>query len=257
MQLVSVAAAAAMGAVVFWRFLKRQSRIAYRGGGGGRCPFCNRVGFRCSHLGIPYTRVLYGYGAGAKPDKCEGHGYGDGPLYLTGQKLLPVLEGPGVPTAPSALGMPESLEICAFLIGQHRAVMPCDAMRADVKAFIQELTRLKVELVESRIVKMPVPDWADKRDVDYRRYKKKLPLEWSITPQPELCEQLSHQLAQLPSLMRGPNCLNSWGFSMDDVVLLPQLRAFTCVKGVQWPAAVEKYLNIEATQMTDYRPHAL
>ena len=28
-----------------------------------------------SHYGISHTRVLYGYGAGAKPEKCEGHGY--------------------------------------------------------------------------------------------------------------------------------------------------------------------------------------
>ena len=47
-------------------------------------------------------------GAGAKPDKCDGHGYGEGPVHLTGKKMLPVLEGPGVPCAPAATGMPES-----------------------------------------------------------------------------------------------------------------------------------------------------
>ena len=52
-------------------------------------------------------------------------------------------------------------------------------------------------------------------------------------------------------------CLNSWGYSIDDVVLLPLLRVFTCVKGVELPPAVESYLFSGDKQMVDYRPHAL
>ena len=62
---------------------------------------------------------------------------------LTGQKMLPVLEGPGVPCAPGARGMPESMEICAFLIGRHQLVVPCESGREDVKKFTAELTALK------------------------------------------------------------------------------------------------------------------
>ena len=63
------------------------------------CPFCNRVEWLMQRHCLPYRRVLYGYGAGARPEKCDGHGYGEGPLHLTGKKMLPVLEGPGVPVA--------------------------------------------------------------------------------------------------------------------------------------------------------------
>ena len=38
----------------------------------------------------------------------DGARYGDGPVHLTGKKMLPVLEGPGVPCATGAAGMPES-----------------------------------------------------------------------------------------------------------------------------------------------------
>ena len=38
----------------------------------------------------------------------------------------------------------------------------------------QELTALKPALCEHRMVRMPIKDWADPRDVAYRRYKKKL-----------------------------------------------------------------------------------
>ena len=104
------------------------------------CPFCNRVEWLMQKHGLAYRRVLYGYGAGANPDKCEGHGYSEeGPLHLTGQKMLPVLEGPGVPCDVGRKGLPESMEICAFLIGEHKLVVPCETGRADLKRFTAEL----------------------------------------------------------------------------------------------------------------------
>ena len=105
---------------------------------------------------------------------------------------------------------------------------------------------------------MPILDWADKRDRDYRRWKKKLPLDPPpVVPQPELVVALNAKLAELPSLLKGRGCLNEWGWGIDDVVLLPLLRAFTVVKGAVFPPAVAAYMNIEATQMVDYRAHAL
>jgi hypothetical protein len=310
------------------------------------CPFCNRVEWLMQRHGLAYRRVLYGYGAGARPDKCDGHGYGEGPLHLTGQKMLPVLEGPGVPCtaghtamwktrsaqqtgsgsadwprlaeaagrpvldlALAALraswpkpicaaifrarckGLPESMEICAYLIGRHKLVVPCESGRTDLKRFTQELTELKPALCEHRMVRiapqplsmdicacalhrarrpidaharaqvrMPIEDWADQRDVAYRRYKKKLTPNMPpppVVPQPAQIAQLEAKLAELPPLLRGKGCANAWGWGMDDVVLLPLLRSFTCVAGVSWPAEVEAYLGIERTQMIDYRKHAL
>jgi len=222
------------------------------------CPFCNRVEWLMQRFGLQYKRVTYGYGAGADPAKCSGHGYGIGPTPLTGQKMLPVLQGPGVPCAPGATGMPESMEICAYLIARHQLVVPCESGRGDVKKFTAELTALKSELTEHRIVRMPIHDWADPRDVAYRRYKKKLPLVVPpVEAQPELLAQLNSKLSQVPALLHGRDCLNAWGWSMDDVLLLPLLRAFTSVKGAIFPPAVEAYLGVENTQMTDYRQHAL
>ena len=111
---------------------------------------------------------------------------------------------------------------------------------------------------EHRVVRMPIADWADPRDVAYRRFKKKLPIELPpVAAQPEQLAALNAKLAELPALLRGEGCANAWGWGMDDVVLLPLLRSFTCVAGVSWPAEVEAYLGIERTQMTDYRKHAL
>ena len=158
--------------------------------------------------------------------------------------------------------MPESMEICSFLIAQHGLVAPCDSGRDDVKKLTAELTAFKPSLVEDRVVKMPIEDWADPRDVAYRRYKKKLPIEVPPpTEQPELIAALNAKLAEVPALLKGNDkglpCLNAWGWGMDDVLFLPLLRAFTCVKGVVFPPVVDAYLNMEATQMSDYRKHAV
>ena len=46
------------------------------------------------------------------------------------------------------------MEICAFLIGQHKLVVPCESGRTDLKRFTQELTELKPALCEHRMVRM-------------------------------------------------------------------------------------------------------
>ena len=143
-------------AIVAGRRALRLWRVEYVLHVYDHCPFCNRVEWLMQRHGLAYRRVLYGYGAGAKPEKCEGHGYGEGPIHLTGQKMLPVLEGPGVPCAAGHTGLPESMEICAFLIGRHRLVVPCDSGRSDLKRFTAELTALKPALCEHRMVRMPM-----------------------------------------------------------------------------------------------------
>ena len=42
------------------------------------CPFCNRVEWLMQRHGLPYRREVYGYGAGARPEKCDGHGHRGG-----------------------------------------------------------------------------------------------------------------------------------------------------------------------------------
>ena len=46
------------------------------------------------------------------------------------------------------------MEICAFLIGRHKLVVPCESGRDDLKRFTQELTELKPALVEHRMVRV-------------------------------------------------------------------------------------------------------
>ena len=47
--------------------------------------------------------TFHGYGAGADPDKCDGHGYdtqSGGTVPIMGKKMCPVLCGENVPVRP-------------------------------------------------------------------------------------------------------------------------------------------------------------
>ena len=56
--------------------------------------------------------------------------------------------------------MPESMEICAFLIGQHRLVTPCESGRSALKRYMADLAALKPDLVEDRMVRLQATDSA-------------------------------------------------------------------------------------------------
>ena len=218
---------------------------------------------------IQFTRqVVYGYGSGALPKDCEGEGYdGDlNPRRLTGKKQLPVLEGPGVPTTVSdAIGMAESLEICSFLIARHELVLPCATGRSDVKGLVDYLLDKNVmnPLTLTRLTKMPVADWADPRDVSYHfwKHKKKGDLLQFDTPEQDAAAiaALNAKLAELPAMLQGEDCssINSWGWGMDDVLLLAWLRRLTCIKGVEFPQPVAAYLSGVGKQVVDYKKHAV
>ncbi|EJK65748.1 hypothetical protein THAOC_13365 [Thalassiosira oceanica] len=210
-------------------------------------------------------RLLSIAAAGALPEDCEGEGY-DGklnPRTLTGKKQLPVLQGDGVPTAPGAIGMPESLEICSFLIGRHGLSVPCATGRADVDAFVRSLLDKNVmnPLTLTRLTKMPVPDWDDPRDVSYHLWKhaKKGDLCAFESPREDAraIVALNEKLQELPALMLGDGCLNPWGWGMDDVILLPWLRRLTCIKGIEFPKGVETYMSAVGAQVVNYAQHAV
>ena len=68
---------------------------------------------------------------------------------------------------------------------------------------------------------------------------------------------LNAKLADLPAMMKGEGCLNSWGWGMDDVLLLAWLRRLTCIKGVGFPESIVAYMSTVGKQVVDYKQHAV
>lgn len=218
------------------------------------CPYCSRVELLMSKFKIPYERIVYGYGEGADPKACDGHGYGSGPVELTGKKMLPVLE------KDPSFRMPESLTICSFLVGEHGLVCPPDSGRDDIAAFSKGIKEAATALTRPRIVKMKVKDWADDRDVAYARWKyetkQNFDYQQALDGTPQHVDQVNAKLLELESLIHGEDSLNAWGFGMDDVILLPSLRLLTCVEGVVFPEKVASYMaaTLKESQLVEYTP---
>ena len=216
-------------------------------GGGGRltlhcydhCPYCIRVELTMGFLGLPYDRVVYGYGDASEDT---------GPKKLLGKKILPVLE------LEDGSMMMESLDIVAYLDG--RAGGPALAQLAPQTGRFKEwLARYKPVqrlLYRPRILKMPIRDWtADAaRDVGYARNKyEKQGFDYAAAEAgtPAQLEEVNALLLELDALLHpgagGGGAANAWGYSLDDVTLLPDLRTLTCVAGVAWPPRTRAWLE--------------
>jgi len=219
------------------------------------CPFCVRAELVLNWLGVKHERVLYNYGQGADPSKCDGNGYEptEGPVTLTGFKMLPVLEGEGVPIRGDMKGLPESLEICSYLVASvpGESVAPATG-RGDLDAWLKSFGPANGQLIKPRIIKVPVKDWEDPRDVAYSKWKytSKQGFDYAAAEAatPELLKEMATLLQDFEPLLRGTTsdgspCLNAWGLSMDDVLVLPLLRNLTCVAGIRWPAKVREYME--------------
>ena len=253
-----ITAASAAAALTLYA-LRRRRKPRYTLHYYDHCPFGHRVHILLHRFGIPYNKVIHGYGAGARPSENGGEGYGEGPRTLIGMKMCPILVGEGVPYPAGMSGLPESLEICSFLIAEHKLPVPCATGRGDVDKFIRELRECSDLLCLTRNPKMPVADWADPRDVSYYYFKKR---EHGLVPQSaaveaELMQKVNAKLTELVPMLRGANSLNAWGYGMDDVLLYPWLRRLTMIKGIVYPPAVRAYMANTTDELCDYSEHAL
>ena len=210
------------------------------------CPFCIRVELILSRLNVPYNRVVYGYGQGAGPEK-KGYDVTGGPVSLTGKKMLPVLEMDGRKYA-------ESLEIVDMVQSfSGSPSIPCAASPDRLKAWQRKFGDVKSALVRPRIVQLTnLADWSDPRDVAYAKNKyasKGFDYGEALSNSKKLKISATALLKELDeSVLAGgkdgtPVSINEYGWGIDDLCLLPDLRSLTVVKGVEWPVRVRRYLE--------------
>eukprot|EP01047_Picozoa_sp_COSAG01_P090172 COSAG01_NODE_22081_length_872_cov_2.116429_2_plen_118_part_00 len=100
---------------------------------------------------------------------------------------------------------------------------------------------------------MPIPDFADPRDIEYTRWthvRQGFDYSAAEAATPQLLAELHPLLDELAGMLRGRDAgrgdmptLNSWGVSIDDALVLPILRSLTCVRGIAWPPLVHEYVT--------------
>jgi len=209
------------------------------------CPFSIRVELALAFLGVSYKRVLYGYGDV------------EGPTALCGKKQLPVMEYMRTYTE-------ESLDIIDMVDTNtvHRSIPP-KTDRDDLCMWSKEVKTIRQNLCRPRKIKLPIRDWADKRDIRYakRKWEKQgFNLKEALARTPELLTDINELLEQFnDKILYDEHSVNEFGFGMDDILLIPDLRTLTCVKGIKWPKKVRKYLQnaFENTIADLYFMHAV
>jgi len=200
------------------------------------CPFCVRVELALAFLGLPYTRVLYGYG-----DM-------DGPKRLMGKKQLPVMEYKGKYTE-------ESLDIIGVIEKNtsHKEIPP-KTDREDLGKWLKDSGEIRRTLCRPRIIKVPIKDWAEDQDVAYakQKYEKKgFNYADAEARSDELIVEMNQFLESFNNdILHNENSVNEEGFGIDDILVIPHIRTLTCVKGLKWPEKLRKYLESNFKNVT-------
>ena len=215
------------------------------------CPYCVRVELFLAWRSIPYERVVYGYG-----NESEEFG----PKKLLGKKQLPVAEifllqesGDGEAEERRVL-MPESLDIIDFFAARGNNVKTLKKATGAASAWVKTLKPSQRILCRPRIIEMPVFDWAKPEDVAYAKAKytrQGFDYDAALKQSSEMkavaskrLEELSVILPEFANVNAGRSADNDdWCWTMDDILLLPELRTLTCVRGVTWPDNVRAYLE--------------
>jgi len=206
---------------------------------------------------MPFVCEFYPYGEGADPETCGGFGYSpsEGPSKLSGERRLPVMTGKGLPLRNGVEMLTEAMEICSFAAGVSKEGKIATATgRSDLASWLVRAPPVVAALVRPRIVQLPLQEFADARDVEYATWEAG---QAADTPEgatdADLLGQLAPMLEELEGMLRSTTeddapCLNAWGLSIDDALILPLLRELSCVAGVEWPAKLRAYVELQCAK---------
>lgn len=204
------------------------------------CTDTMKVELVLAFLGVPYTRVLYGYG-----DQ-------DSPRRSVGKKKLPVLQFDRN-TEENAMSIIEMLDTNTT----HRSIPPSTG-RQDTAQWLKDVKQVCRDLTLPRIIHMPVKDWADTRDVTFAKNKyEKNGFKFSNANarSDKLIRKMNEYLERFDDkILYDENSVNEFGFGMDDLDILPCLRKLSCVKGLKWPQKTRQYVE-KAFRDTDAEPY--
>lgn len=197
------------------------------------CPYCTRVELVLGWHGRSYERAVYGYADV------------QGPMALTGKKVLPVITWRDEENMEHTMG--ESLDIIeAVEAAADQRLVGRRTGRKDLKAWQSRLRRVMHGLTRPRLLQMPIADFATEEDRRYqmRKYMAKgFDYKQSLASTNDLVPRVDSLLRDFPGLIRGEKTLNPGGWSWDDLYVLPSLRVLTCVKPITWPASVRAYVE--------------
>lgn len=141
--------------------------------------------------------------------------------------------------------MPESLDIVKYIDAHYGEAILQTAVRPEIEALLAEITSYSNYLLMPRFVKLDLAEFATQSAIDYFT-KKKTDYVGDFTQHfnntPTYLARLTQDLEKLSTLVMGETSLNQH-LSFEDILVFPLLRNLTCVKGLRFPARLEKYIK--------------
>ena len=201
------------------------------------CPYCVRADMVANYKQLDHQKV---YLANDDEQSC---------FDLIGAKMVPILQ------FDDGSAMAESLDICHKLdqLGNPEAViLPARAEEKVVSELLGSVGYAINCLLFPRNIAIGLPEFASQSAQDYFQRKKEAIIEQPF--EQALADTASHQqavedvLRQLPSLSLPDD--HQQQISWSDVIIFPNLRNLTMVKGLEIPPAVLEYLQ-QVARVTD------
>ncbi len=191
------------------------------------CPYCVRAMMIFGLKNIPFKKHVL-----LNDDE-------ETPIRLVGKKMVPIL------VKEDGTAMPESLDIVKYIDAHYGKAILQTAVRPEIEALLAEITSYSNYLLMPRFVKLDLAEFATQSAIDYFT-KKKTDYVGDFTQHfnntPTYLARLTQDLEKLSALVMGETSLNQH-LSFEDILVFPLLRNLTCVKGLRFPARLEKYIK--------------
>ncbi|MEB3503565.1 GrxB family glutaredoxin [Pasteurella multocida] len=207
------------------------------------CPYCVRAMMIFGLKNIPFKKHVL-----LNDDE-------ETPIRLVGKKVVPIL------VKEDGTAMPESLDIVKYIDTHYGEPILQTAVRPEIEALLAEITSYSNYLLMPRFVKLDLAEFATQSAIDYFTKKKTDyvgDFTQHFTNTPTYLARLTQDLEKLSALMMGETSLNQH-LSFEDILVFPLLRNLTCVKGLRFPARLEKYIKrlSELSQVDLYTSQAI
>lgn len=138
--------------------------------------------------------------------------------------------------------MGESLDIVRHFDREDRLK---DEVRPEIRAWLDKVGGYNDKLVQPRVIKIGLPEFATPEAVKYFTDKKEKSIgsfSANLNKTAQYLERINADLQELENLMDGASDGINGGIGMEDILVFPVLRNLTVVRGIEWPQKVMGYL---------------
>ncbi|PVX33441.1 glutaredoxin 2 [Pasteurella langaaensis DSM 22999] len=178
------------------------------------------------------------------------------PIGLVGKKVVPIL------VKEDGSAMPESLDIVKYIDDNFGETVLSEQVRPEIEAWIKQVGEYYNHLLSPRFVQLDLAEFASQSAVNYFTKKKTTLIgdfAENLANSLQYIAKINADLTALSELIHADDKANGAQLSLEDIMLFPMLRNLTCVKGIVYPANVERYLHkmAELAQVSLYLDRAI